>query len=126
MTAYRRFKLPGRTYFFTVVLQARGSDLLVREIEALRRAYHLTRKERPFRCDAFVVMPDHLHAIWTLPDGDADYSTRWGAIKSRFTRNVKSRMGLNPILRSSSKARKGDAGIWQRRFWEHCIRDEVD
>lgn len=92
--------------------------------------------ERPFGIDAWVVMPDHLHAVWTLPQGDADFSTRWGAIKARFTRSLRrvgfhptdprSAVGWNPTLRSASKEAKGDAGLWQRRYWEHHIRDEAD
>lgn len=118
MTNYRRVRIPGATYFFTVNLADRGSDALIQSIDALRWAYARTLSERPFWCDAIVILPDHLHAIWTLPPGDSDYSTRWGAIKSRFTRTIKSsgRMGLNPILRSRSKVEKGDSGIWQRRF----------
>ncbi|MEX0365024.1 MAG: transposase [Ruegeria sp.] len=128
MTNYRRVRIPGAKYFFTVSLADRSSDLLTREVARLREAYAVTQQERPFWCDAFVVLPDHLHAVWTLPPGDTDFSTRWGAIKSRFTRGVKASgaMGWNPILRSGSKVVKGDAGIWQRRFWEHCIRDESD
>ncbi|GGH35974.1 putative transposase [Cribrihabitans marinus] len=128
MTNYRRARIPGVKYFFTVALADRESDLLIRRIHALRRAFAQTLAERPFWCDACVVLPNHLHTVWTLPPGDADFSTRWGAIKSRFTRDVKpsGRMGLNPILRSRSKVSKGDAGVWQRRFWEHCIRNEED
>ena len=135
--------VPGGTYFFTVNLAQRGGDLLVREVEALRDAVRLTKEEHPFGIDAFVVLPDHLHAVWTLPEGDADFSVRWGAIKARFTRRVgfhptraggetgvfgeaAGGVGYNPTRRSPSKMRKGDAGIWQRRFWEHCIRDEAD
>ena len=128
MTAYRRYRRAGASYFFTVVLAERRGTALTDEIESLRQAFRTTQAERPFRCDAMVVLPNHLHAVWTLPAGDADYATRWGAIKSRFTREIKARgrMGLNPILRSGSKMRKGDAGVWQRRFWEHCIRDTAD
>jgi len=126
MTNYRRRRIPGGTYFFTVNLAERGSTLLVDHIHDLRCAYLDTWKDRPFRCDAFVVLPDQLHAIWTLPVGDSDFSNRWGAIKSRFTRRVKGKMGATPILRSPSKIKKGDAGIWQRRFWEHAIRDSRD
>ena len=118
MSAYRRIHVPGGTYFFTVCLADRASDLLLREVSALRRAVRITMAERPFQIDAFVVLPDHLHTVWTLPCGDADFSVRWGAIKSRFTREVR-RVGFNPTLpQSPSKRRKGDAGIWQRRFWE--------
>ena len=132
MTAYRRIHQPGGTYFFTVALAVRGTDLLLHHLDILRDAYRQTQRDRPLRTEAIVVLPDHLHAIWTLPGGDADYGTRWGAIKARFTRKVKARargaeeMGWNPILRSPSKVRKGDAGLWQRRFWEHTVRDQAD
>lgn len=126
MTSYRRVKCKGGTYFFTVALERRGSDLLTREIDLLRSAFVATWRASPFHCDAFVVLPDHLHAVWTLPAGDADYGRRWGAIKGRFTRAVRAKMGCNPILRSNSKLVKGDGGIWQRRFWEHHIRDARD
>ncbi len=121
MTSYRRIRAQGATYFFTVALADRRSSLLVDQISALRAAYHKTRSERPFCCDAFVVLPDHLHAIWTLPTGDADYSTRWRLIKTRFVRQVG---GLG--VRSTSKRSKQERGIWQRRFWEHCIRNDTD
>ncbi|MEM8786659.1 MAG: hypothetical protein AAGE76_00200 [Pseudomonadota bacterium] len=117
MAHYRRMRVPGASYFFTVSLTDRSRATLVDEIDALRQAYAATWADRPFYTDAIVVLPDHLHAVWTLPAGDADFSTRWGALKARFTRAVKGRMGLNPILRSASKVRKGDAGVWQRRFW---------
>jgi putative transposase len=132
----------GGTYFFTVNLAVRGGDLLVRHVDLLREAVRVTKAERPFAIDAFVVMPDHLHCVWTLPEGDANFSVRWGAIKSRFSRRVgfiprttpndpharceiEQTRGINPTLRPSL-ARKGERGIWQRRFWEHCIRDEAD
>lgn len=95
--------------------------MLVREIDALRSAVRTARVDLPFHIDAWVVLPDHLHCIWTLPVGDADYSVRWKAIKTRFTKAV----GLvGP--RSLSKVSKGESGIWQRRFWDHHIRDERD
>jgi len=136
MPEYLRPKLPGACVFFTLALADRGSDLLVREIARLRAAVGQVRAKRPFGIDAWVVLPDHLHAVWTLPEGDADFSTRWGAIKARFTRSVRrvgfhptneGMVGWNPTLpRSPSKIAKGDAGLWQRRFWEHHIRDERD
>jgi len=143
MPDYLRPRVPGACVFFTVTLAERGSDLLVREIAALRAAVGVARAARPFGIDAWVVLPDHIHAVWTLPQGDSDYGTRWGAIKARFTRHVRasgrvgfhptlgpdgrrSVVGWNPTLHSASKLRKGDAGIWQRRFWEHHIRDEAD
>ncbi len=142
MSNYRRARVTGASYFFTVNLAQKGKALLTDHIDELRAAFSVTMRERPFVCDAIVILPDHIHAVWTMPKGDADFSTRWGAIKARFTRQVKSnrRVGLyptddqkigqtvgwNPTLRSPSKNRKGDAGIWQRRYWEHCIRDERD
>ena len=132
MSCYLRPKVSGLPVFFTVCLAVRGSDLLVREVARLREAVRLTREEHPFEIEAMVVLPDHLHAIWTLPEGDRAYGTRWGAIKSRFSRSVmkarrKGRVGFYPTApRSPSKTRKGDAGIWQRRFWEHHIRDAAD
>ncbi|MGK7752200.1 MULTISPECIES: REP-associated tyrosine transposase [unclassified Roseovarius] len=143
MSHYLRPRVSGATVFFSVNLAERGSHLLVDEIERLRAAVRQTRAERPFHIDAWVVLPDHLHAIWTLPEGDADFSTRWGAIKARFTRSLRDgcRVGFHPTLaqeaghavgwnptlrRSASKRRKGDAGIWQRRFWEHHVRGEAD
>ena len=138
MSRYRRMYVPGGTYFFTVTLAQRGGDLLVREIDALRKAVRVTRAERPFEIDAFVVLPDHLHGVWTLPEGDADFSTRWGAIKARFTRDVRRAgfcapsqlpqvlsgefAGVNPGVLTH----KGEVAIWQRRFWEHSIRDAAD
>lgn len=122
MSRYIRPKVPGAAVFFTVALERRGADTLVRRVDVLRRAVRDTRAERPFRIDAFVVLPDHLHAVWTLPEGDRDYGTRWGAIKARFTRRV----GFHPTNRTASKVAKGDAGLWQRRFWEHTIRDAAD
>jgi putative transposase len=138
MPNYIRPQIPGARVFFTVALAQRGTDTLVREVGSLRAAVRATMTERPFGIDAWVVLPDHMHAVWTLPEGDSDFSVRWGAIKSRFTREVKRRVGFhptndaiatvgwNPTLRSPSKIAKGDAGIWQRRFWEHHIRTERD
>ena len=121
MTNYRRFKSCGATYFFTVALADRTSDSLVRRISYLRKAVKTTMKERPFQCEAAVILPDHLHMIWTLPKSDSDFSTRWRLIKSRFSIAT----GLkNP--KSHSQYKKQERGVWQRRFWEHCIRDEAD
>ena len=134
MAKYRRLRVSGATYFFTVALARRGTTLLVDEIGALRQAFSATQAERPFRCDAIVILPDHLHAIWTLPAGDADYSTRLRLMKARFSRAVAPKVGAkHPPYRggggvpaSRSKRAKGELGIWQRRFWEHCIRDAAD
>ncbi len=88
MPRYLRPRVAGATVFFTVALQERGARLLVEEVERLREAVRLTRVERPFAVEAWVVLPDHLHAVWTLPEGDGDYGVRWGAIKGRFSRWV--------------------------------------
>ncbi|MEL6518341.1 MAG: transposase, partial [Pseudomonadota bacterium] len=143
MSRYIRPRIEGATVFFTVALAVRGGTALVDHVGALRAAVRVTKVERPFSIRAFVVMPDHLHAVWTLPEGDAEYSVRWGAIKARFTRAVRDEcrvgfhptiaktlgqpVGWNPTLRrSASKVRKGDAGLWQRRFWERHIRSEAE
>ena len=106
--------------FFMVALADRGSDVLVREVEALRQAVRVTRMERPFGIDAWVVLPDHMHCVWTLPEGDRDYSTRWSVIKARFSRAMP-----HTDKRASHFARR-EHGLWQRRFWEHHIRDDDD
>ncbi len=138
MSNYRRMYRPGGTYFFTVTLAERGAPLLVDRIVDLRAAYGAVAAAHPFRTEAIVVMPDHIHAVWTLPEGDADYSVRWKKIKTRFSKAVLNRGsdcgvcggvngGLAPTLRvSASKRAKGEVGLWQRRFWEHTIRDETD
>ncbi len=113
--------VPGGTYFFTVNLADRGSDLLIREIDLLRSAYAAVTKEHPVICEAMVILPDHLHAVWTLPEGDADFSIRWKKIKASFSQHCMYEGKPRP-----SKTRKGELGIWQRRFWEHCIRDDAD
>ncbi|MEL6586558.1 MAG: transposase [Pseudomonadota bacterium] len=121
MSNYTRYRVPGASYFFTVNLAVRGGDLLIRRIDALRSAYATTMRDLPVRCDAMVVLPDHIHAVWTLPPGDSDYSERWRKLKHRFSRAVDVEMG-----RSASKLRKRERGIWQRRFWERTIRDETE
>ena len=121
MPNYRRARVRGATFFFTVVLAERGSSLLTERIEDLRRAYVATTATMPVHCDAMVVLPDHMHAVWTLPQGDGSYSERWRKIKFRFSRAVGCR-----FPRSASKIAKRETGIWQRRFWEHTIRNEED
>ena len=127
MSRYIRPQQPGATVFFTVNLAQRGSNLLVDEIETLRRAVRMTRAERPCVIDAWVVLPDHMHCVWTLPEGDSDYSTRMGAIKARFSIMTR-RAGFTPPIPHPPRSalRKGQVGIWQKRFWEHHIRDEAD
>lgn len=121
MGNYRRDNTKGGTWFFTVNLADRSSRLLTENIELLRAAHRYTLRDHPFKINAMVVLPEHLHAIWTLPEGDADFSTRWRLIKTEFTRALKP----NEML-SLSRMRQGERGIWQRRFWEHKIRDETD
>lgn len=111
----------GSTYFVTVHLAEAGSDLLVRRIEALREAYGQTMRERPFRTEAITVLPDCLHAIWTLPPDDADVATRWRLIKARFGGAVDERPP-----RARSCVQRVEEGLWQRRVWAHRVRDASD
>lgn len=121
MADYRRVYVPGGTYFLTVALLDRDSDLLVTHIDALREAVRQTRRTRPFRINGWVVLPDHFHCLITLPAGDDDFSNRIKAIKIRFVRSLAANE-----WRNAARVRKGERGIWQRRFWEHVIRDQKD
>ena len=121
MPNYRRVFVPGGSYFFTINLLDRNSRMLVEQIDSLRTAVHETRQRFPFEIDAMVILPDHIHAIWTLPEGDADYSVRWRWIKIRFSKSIPKGEQL-----SSVREARGERGIWQRRYWEHLIRDERD
>ena len=119
---YRRYRVEGGTYFFTVNLLERfPNDLLVQHIDLLRNVVRKVREKRPFHIDAWVVLPDHLHCIWTLPLGDDDFTNRWRLIKQGFSKAL-------PITERRSKVRiaRGERGLWQRRFWEHVIRDDRD
>ncbi|WP_305880492.1 transposase [Bradyrhizobium sp. CCGUVB1N3] len=107
-------------FFFTVVVADRSSTLLVDQIDRLRRIYQTVQQRRPFETVAICILPDHLHAIWALPEVDADFSSRWNLIKGGFSR------GLEARARSVSKLTKREKGIWQRRYWEHAIRDDAD
>ena len=121
MPQYIRAHVPGGSFFFTVALLERKRDLLVSRIDLLRAAFREVRHRRPFHIDAIVVLPDHLHCIWTLPEGDADFSTRWRLIKTIFS------WGIPSIeRRSACRQARDERGIWQRRFWEHAIRDARD
>jgi putative transposase len=120
MVRYRRNFVPGGTYFFTVTLKDRRSAVLVTHVAALRSAFRVTRTERPFTIDAIVILPDHLHTLITLPPGDADFPVRWRRIKSLFTQQVAL---TDATLRPNQR---GQYDLWQRRFWEHTIRDEDD
>ncbi len=121
MSNYRRAQVPGATYFFTINLADRSSGLLLREIDALRTAFARVVNEMPFETNAMVVLPDHLHAVWTLPKGDSNYSERVRRLKAYFSAQI----AMHEAVKTSL-ARKGERGIWQRRFWEHMIRDETD
>lgn len=108
MSNYRRSFIPGGCWFFTVNLQNRHSDLLTRHIDHLRAAIACAKRKRPFQINSWVVLPEHMHCIWTLPEGDSDYSGRWREIKKSFTRALAQNQ------------------IWQPRFWEHAIRNDED
>ncbi len=120
MVNYRRNYVPGGTYFFTVVLRDRSLRLLTEHADKLRDSFMAVKRRQSFHMNAIVILPEHLHAIWTLPDGDADYPGRWKAIKSAFTRAVVkagARIGRNT---------RGEYALWQPRYWEHTIADEDD
>ena len=126
MPNYRRAFRPGGTFFFTLVTYRRGRFLCDDPARALlRRAIDACRAVAPFEVDAVVLLPDHLHAIWTLPHGDADFSMRWARIKRSFTRAWVAGGGWEGGV-SDSRRRNRRRGVWQRRFWEHAIRDETD
>jgi putative transposase len=147
MSNYLRPQIPGARVFFTVNLVDRGAQTLVEHVAVLRAAVAVTKGKRPFAIDAWVVLPDHMHCVWTLPEGDSDYSGRMAEIKSHFTRNLR-RSGPAPTydaltdpaqnpygaiggrVRHSNRVGAGpdprdEAPIWQKRFWEHHIRDEA-
>ena len=126
MPNYRRAFSPGGTSFFTLITERRRPllcDPLARQL--LHAAIDNCRRTRPFDLTAVVILPDHLHAVWQLPEGDADFSTRWSRIKSEFTRGWLAAGGADAAL-SDSRRRNRRRGVWQRRFWEHELRDEDD
>lgn len=108
-------------FFFTVALADRSSDLLTRHVDRLRRIYRTVQERTPFETIAICILPDHLHAMWSLPPGDADFPLRWSLIKSGFTRGLPAE-----ARRTASKVAKRERGLWQRRYWEHVIRDDAD
>ena len=121
---YRRAIAPGGTFFFTLVTDRRRPILASDEaMDGLRNAFRSVRQSRPFEIDAIVVLPDHLHCIWTLPAGDTDSSTRWRLIKTRFTKDCPASLRHTP---DTARLRKGDQAIWQHRYWQHQICDETD
>ena len=118
---YRLTGVAGATYFFTVNLAEHNRTLLTDHADDLRAVIRATKQPHPFHIDAMVILPDHLHALWTLPEGDADYPVRWALIKAGFSRHI-----AGTERRTISRIGKGERGIWQRRYWEHMIRDERD
>jgi putative transposase len=118
---YRRADVKGGTYFFTVNLAERNKTLLVDYVDDLRNVIKRVKQNHPFKIDAMVILPEHLHAIWTLPKNDANFATRWRLIKSGFSRCIPKKERIN-----QSRLNKNERGIWQRRYWEHCIRDQND
>jgi putative transposase len=122
MPDYRRAWHPGGTWFFTVNLLLRQkNDLLIRHIDHLREAVRKVRSRHPFEIHSWVVLPDHLHCIIQLPENDTDFSLRLRLIKMGFSRAIP-----QEEWRSAVRCRRSERGIWQRRFWEHLIRDEGD
>ena len=121
---YRRAKTPGATYFFTVVTYQRQTIFDdAQMVDLLRQCFRLVKQRHPFVIEAMVVLREHLHCLWTLPNDDADFSMRWRLIKSEFSRRCRDDYKRN---RTVSRVRKGEQAVWQRRFWEHQIRDERD
>lgn len=121
MTRYRRVRIGGGCYFFTLALADRKSCLLIDHIDLLRASFRRTLALHPFHIDAIAILPDHLHCILTLPQGDTDYSNRWSRIKAAFSRGIEAGESI-----AASRKLRNERGIWQRRYWEHLIRDESD
>lgn len=124
MSRYIRASTPGATYFFTVTLQDRSDRYLVDHVADLRSCFAAVKARHPFRIDAMVVLPEHLHAIWTLPEDDSDFSGRWMLLKQAFTRRLQNAGRLEPA--AAAHRCKGRRSLWQHRFWEHRICDEDD
>ena len=122
---YRRVVQAGATYFFTLVAHERARLFAdASNVDRWRAAVAKVQRKRPFVIEAEVILPDHLHVLWTMPDGDADYATRIRLVKTEFTKSLP----LNdwPAAPSKSRAHKGEREVWQRRYWEHTIRNERD
>ncbi len=121
MPNYHRYYRKGAQYFFTVVMAERNRNILLPNIEHLKSAIRAVKVQHPFEIVAWVVLPDHMHCIWQLPDGDADFSRRWRLIKTAFSKKIPKEEYIRPSLQ-----KRGARQIWQKRFWEHHIRDEQD
>jgi putative transposase len=121
---YRRINAPGGTFFFTLVTYERRQVFGEEQaVSLLRNAFRSVLQKHPFTIEAAVVLPDHLHMIWRLPENDGDYATRWRLIKSHFTHHWE---GNRDIPTNASRQLKGERAVWQRRYWEHLIRDDRD
>jgi putative transposase len=125
MRHYIRADAPGATYFFTLTLQDRGARWLTDHVNLLRASVAQVKARHPFEIEAMVVLPEHLHALWRMPVDDQDFSTRWMLIKQCFTRLLTANGSLDEAA-GSLRGVKGERSVWQRRFWEHQIRDEED
>lgn len=126
MSHYRRSLTPGASYFFTVVTYRRQTILCDDPVRlALRAAIQQVRDTHPFAIDAWVLLPDHLHCVWTLPEGDLDFSSRWMAIKRAVSLACRDGYRRKDLLNASKRTHR-ESTLWQRRFWEHLIRDESD
>ena len=122
---YRRANVPGASYFFTVVIHERRPIFNdPGTISLFEAGLDRIKARHPFHVDALVILPDHIHTIWTLPEGDSDFSTRWRLVKEAFTKPFVRAIG--PLPRNASRCSKCEQSIWQSRFWEHVIRDEAD
>ena len=122
MTDYRRVYISGATWFFTVNLaERRNNSLLVEHIDLLRAAFLYVKKRKPYTINAAVIMPDHLHCIWTLPAEDADFSVRWNLLKGYFSRGIPKVENI-----SQSWIKRRERGLWQRRFWAHLLTSQED
>jgi putative transposase len=122
MPNFRRAYVEGGTWFFTVnLLQRTNNSLLIQEIELLRKVVKKIRQRYPFYINAWVVLPEHMHAIWTLPERDSNFSLRWRLIKSGFSIALPKTESLSQVREDA-----GERGIWQRNYWEHLIKNELD
>ena len=123
MPNYIRNYQAGASYFFTINISDRQSQLLTTYIDELRLAYQKTQQKMPFTTDAIIILPDHIHTIWTLPENDNDYPTRIRLLKSYFSRQLPAH-----VKRTNNQSRQGksETGVWQRRYWEHTLQNEID
>ena len=126
MPEYRRADIPGALYFFTVVTFKRRPILISTDARKhLRDSFERVKSKHPFSVEAIVLLPDHIHTIWLMPEDDADFARRWNEIKGTFSRKFD--CGINGLhQQSASRLKRHERCVWQRRYWEHCIRDEKD